>query len=163
MITKEKKMTPEERDHPNVIAPPPFINLAGLVLGLLLSLIFPVDFLPLTLRLVLGIPLIGLAAAGLLVAFRAMTRAGTPLDPRETPKLILTTGIYRLSRNPIYLSMGIFVLGVGILADTLWVVVLAPVIIFVMERGVIAREEKYLERKFGATYLQYKAAVRRWI
>ena len=104
-----------------------------------------------------------LKAAGLLVAFRAMTRAGTPLDPRETPKLILTTGIYRLSRNPIYLSMGIFVLGVGILADTLWVVVLAPVIIFVMERGVIAREEKYLERKFGATYLQYKAAVRRWI
>jgi protein-S-isoprenylcysteine O-methyltransferase Ste14 len=156
-------MTLEQRDHPNVIAPPPLINLAGLVLGLLLSLIFPVDFLPLTLKLVLGIPLIVLAAAGLLFSFRTMTRAGTPLDPRKTPKLIVTTGIYRLSRNPIYLTMGIFVLGVGILADALWVVVLAPVIFFIMERGVIAREEKYLERKFGATYLQYKAAVRRWI
>jgi protein-S-isoprenylcysteine O-methyltransferase Ste14 len=150
-------------DNPGVIAPPPLIFLTALGLGLALSLVFPVNILAAAPRLALGIPLDILAVAGLVSAARTMLRAGTPLDPGESPTTIVTTGPYRFSRNPIYLSMAIFMLGAGILMDALWVLVLLPVALLVIHYGVIAREERYLERKFGAAYLQYKAAVRRWI
>jgi len=150
-------------DNPHVIAPPPLIFLSALGLGLILSLAFPVSFLPPLLRLVPGILCIALAAAVLLAAFRTMQRSNTPVDPYETPRTIVTTGPYHFTRNPIYLSMAIFALGVGLLADALWVLILLPVALLVIHFGVIAREERYLESKFGAVYLQYKSAVRRWI
>ena len=150
-------------DNPHVIAPPPLIFFAALGLGLIASLAFPVDFLSPLSRFALGILLIALAAGGLLSAFRTMQRAGTPVDPGETPRAIVSSGPYRFSRNPIYLSMAFFVLGVGLLADALWVIVLLPLALLVVNYGVIAREERYLERKFGPAYLQYKSAVRRWI
>jgi protein-S-isoprenylcysteine O-methyltransferase Ste14 len=156
-------MDAQIQDNPHVIAPPPLIFLAALGLGLIVSLAFPVDFLTPISRFAPGLLLIVLAAVGLLSAFRTMQHAGTPLDPRETPRAIVSTGPYRFSRNPIYLSMALFVLGVGLLADALWVLVLLPVVLLVINYGVIAREERYLERKFGPTYLQYKSAVRRWI
>ncbi len=150
-------------DNPGVIAPPPFIFLSALGLGLILSLAFPVNFLTLVPRVILGVLLAVLAATGLVYAFRTMQRANTPLDPRETPRTIVTAGPYRFSRNPIYLSMAVFVLGIGLLADALWVLPLLLVALLVIHFGVVAREERYLERKFGAAYLQYKSSVHRWI
>ena len=89
-------------DTPGVIAPPPFIYLCTLTIGLLLSVVFPVAFLPNELRLVLGVPLIGLGILGMISAVRAIRRAGTPVDPYEPTKTIVTDGPYRLTRNPIW-------------------------------------------------------------
>jgi len=151
------------RDNPGVLAPPPLIFLSGLAAGLLFSLAFPLSFLSGPIRMVLGILLVALGGGIIVAAFRTMMSAGTPVDPGQPVQRIVTSGPYRLTRNPIYLSFGLISLGIGILADAAWVLILLPVVLVIIDRGVVAREEKYLERKFGADYLRYKSAVRRWI
>ena len=150
-------------DTPGVIAPPPFIYFGILTIGLLLSVVFPVAFLPIGLRLVFGVPLIGLGILGMSSAFNAIRRAGTSVDPYEPTKTIVTDGPYRLTRNPIYLSFAIVYLGIALLLSAVWAVLLLPIALAIIDRGVIVREEKYLERKFGEEYVRYKAQVRRWI
>ena len=72
-------------------------------------------------------------------------------------------GPYRLTRNPAYLGMALVYIGIALLADALWVLVPLPVVLLIIDRMVIAREERYLERKFGQEYLDYKGRVRRWV
>lgn len=86
-----------------------------------------------------------------------MNRAGTKVDPREPTTAIVTGGPYRFTRNPLYLSMTLIYSGITALFDAL------PGVLRIMRRGVIEREERYLEGKFGDEYLNYKAQVRRWI
>jgi protein-S-isoprenylcysteine O-methyltransferase Ste14 len=85
------------------------------------------------------------------------------VDPREPTTAVVTDGPYRFTRNPLYLSMTLIYVGITALANALAPVLLLPVVLQVMSRGVIEREEHYLERKFGAEYLSYKARVRRWL
>ncbi len=92
-----------------------------------------------------------------------MIRAGTSPDPGEPTKKIVVDGPFRLSRNPIYLSFTIIYAGITILTDASWPILLLPAAILVVQRGVIDREERYLEEKFGQEYMQYKARVRRWL
>jgi protein-S-isoprenylcysteine O-methyltransferase Ste14 len=75
----------------------------------------------------------------------------------------VTDGPYRLTRNPGYLGMTLLYAGIAIAADAVWALAPLPVAIAVIDRGVIAREERYLERTFGAPYTEYKRRVRRWI
>ena len=82
---------------------------------------------------------------------------------RKPATALATAGPYRVSRNPIYLALTLFYLGVGLAAGSLWVVVLAGPALLVMHLGVVRREERYLERRFGAAYLDYARRVRRWI
>ena len=94
---------------------------------------------------------------------RAFRRANTPVDPGRATTAIVTTGPYRLSRNPGYLAMALAYAGIAVLTDTLWAfVTLLPTLILI-DRGVIKREERYLELKFGEDYLRYKARTRRWL
>jgi len=76
---------------------------------------------------------------------------------------MVTEGPFHYSRNPAYLSMTMIYTGIASLANALWALLLLPVALLVMQRGVIEREERYLERKFGEEYLRYKAQVRRWV
>ena len=153
----------DERDNAGVVAPPPLIYLGPLVLGLLLNRKFPVPFLPRRIAPLLGWPLVG---GGMLLAgwfFRTMRRADTPVDPREPVSRLVTTGPFRYTRNPGYLSMAMIYTGVASLANSLSCMLLLPAVLLVIQRGVIEREERYLEGKFGEEYLRYKAQVRRWI
>jgi protein-S-isoprenylcysteine O-methyltransferase Ste14 len=154
---------PGNADNPGVIAPPPLIYAGALAVGLLVNWLYPIPFLPRGLRRVLGWPLIfgGLAIGAL--GFRKMNRAGTNVDPREPTTAIVTGGPYRFTRNPLYLSMTLIYCGITALANALPAALLLPADIAVMRRGVIEREERYLERKFGGEYLNYKGRVRRWI
>jgi protein-S-isoprenylcysteine O-methyltransferase Ste14 len=154
---------PGNADNPGVIAPPPLIYAGALAVGLLVNWLYPIPFLPRGLRRVLGWPLIfgGLAIGAL--GFREMNRAGTNVDPREPTTAIVTGGPYRFTRNPLYLSMTLIYCGITALANALPAALLLPADIAVMRRGVIEREERYLERKFGGEYLNYKGRVRRWI
>jgi protein-S-isoprenylcysteine O-methyltransferase Ste14 len=151
------------RDSPGVIAPPPLIYAAGLAMGFGLEALLPSASLPALLAWSVGGVLI---IAGLALArsfLTALRRARTPVDPYKATTAIVTTGPYSLSRNPGYLAMALGYIGISVLTGALWAfVTLVPTLILV-DRGVIAREERYLERKFGEEYLRYKARTRRWL
>ena len=156
-------MPNDEQDKAGVIAPPPLIYLGALIFGLLLSRSFPMGFLPRRMARGLGWPLLG-GGVLLLGWFEwAMRRAGTPTNPYKPSSGIVTEGPFRYTRNPAYLSMTMVYAGVAFLARAPWALALLPVALGVIRRGVIEREERYLERKFGAEYVSYKARVRRWI
>jgi protein-S-isoprenylcysteine O-methyltransferase Ste14 len=155
-------MHEETRATPGVIAFPPLIYAGPLALGLLQNAVIPVRFLPPSVTW-LGLPLIG---SGLVVgaaAVRTMRRSGTNVNPSEPATALVTNGPFRFSRNPIYLAFTLLYSGVAILANALWVALPLPIILVVIQRGVIEREERYLERRFGTAYRQYKDSVRRWL
>lgn len=150
-------------DRPDVIALPPLILAGTVALGLVLNFIWPAKFLPRALAVPLGI-LVILGAVGLgILAVREMFAAHTALDVRKPSTEIVTSGIFQKSRNPIYLGMVLLCVGIAVLVDSLWILILALPLAVILQKGVIEREETYLERKFGEKYLRYKASVRRWI
>jgi protein-S-isoprenylcysteine O-methyltransferase Ste14 len=150
-------------DNPGVVAPPPLIYAGALALGLVANKLYPMAFLPRAVSRVLGLPLIfGGLAIGLL-GFREMRRAETNVDPYKPATAIVTEGPYRFTRNPLYVGMTLVYTGITALSNALLAAMLLPLVLAVMRRGVIEREERYLERKFGDEYLAYKARVRRWL
>ena len=156
-------MTDNERDTPGVVAPPPLIYLGPLVLGLLLNGRFPVPFLPRGLARVLGCPLLGGGVLLMNWFFWTLRSAGTPINPEKPVSSLVTGGPFRYTRNPGYLSMAMIYAGIASLTNALWAILLLPAVLVVIRRGVIEREERYLERKFGEEYLLYKVRVRHWI
>jgi hypothetical protein len=105
--------------------------------------------------------LIAGAVAIVVPAFRAMARAGTSFRTERPTTAIVTDGPFRYTRNPIYVALTLLYLGIGTVLNALWVLLLIVPVMVLMQLGVIAREERYLERKFGDEYLRYKARVRR--
>jgi protein-S-isoprenylcysteine O-methyltransferase Ste14 len=151
------------RDTPGVIAPPPLIYLAGLAIGFGLDALLPSASLPDWLTWSLGSALLfaGLALAASFA--RAFRHARTPVNPGASATTLVTTGPYRLSRNPGYLGMAFGYAGTAILSGALWAFVpLVPTLILI-DRGVIRREERYLERRFGEQYSRYRDRTRRWL
>lgn len=150
-------------DHANVKVPPPVLTLLHIIAAFLLARFVPLPFaVPLILEY-LGFALVVLGflfGLGSVVAFR---RARTTLGPHHSVSSIVTTGIYRFSRNPIYFGFLLMIVGIPLNAGTYWGVLLAPIFVLLCSRLVIEREEAYLEKKFGATYTGYKSRVRRWL
>lgn len=151
-------------DRPNVIARPPLLVLGTLLVGLALEyLVWPTALVSPPARWIAGAVLV---AAGLGLAVWAMRRfkaAGTNVPTPLPATAVVTDGPYRFSRNPIYVGGTLTYLGLAALADSLWVLVLVAPLLIVLRYGVIAREEAYLEAKFGEPYRAYKARVRRWL
>ena len=156
-------MSASDQDHAGVIAPPPLIFASGIGLGLLVERLWPLRWLPESATAAVGWPLVALAAALSGSAATIMLRARTALEPHGATTTIISSGPFRFSRNPIYLSFTLLTIAVAALRNTLWPVLLLPAVLQMMRRGVIEREERYLERKFGAEYTSYKARVRRWL
>lgn len=149
-----------------VIARPPLLFLAALLIGFvldrLLRLPFPVPGIDLVPWIISGLLiLIGLAlfAAGI----RNFSRAATPVPTNEPTRVLVTTGIHGWTRNPIYLGMFLIYGGIGVAAQNTWILVLTLPLAILIRYGVVAREEDYLERRFGNAYLDYKQRVRRWL
>ena len=150
-------------DTAGVLAPPPLIYLGALGVGFGLDATIGTGSLPSAVAVPVGAASI-MTGAGLLGSFlRAFQRAKTPVDPYTPSEAIVTDGPYRLTRNPCYLGMALTYAGIAIVANAPWALVPLPVAIAVIDRGVIAREERYLERKFGTPYVDYKRRVRRWL
>ena len=148
-----------------VMTRPPFLYLACLILGLVLDQVLP---LPLTLPQTAlvrwtagGLILLGVAifAAGV----RNFFRAATPVPSNQPVRALVTTGIHGWSRNPIYVGMFLLYAGIGLAARSPWVLILTLPLAITLRDGVVAREEAYLERRFGDAYRDYKARVRRWL
>jgi protein-S-isoprenylcysteine O-methyltransferase Ste14 len=149
-----------------VIARPPLLFLAALLLGLAADRLLPCPFAVRGTDLVRWITggsmiLVGLAlgAAGI----RNFSRAATPVPTNQPTRALVTTGIHGCTRNPIYLGMFLVYGGIGIATRSPWILILMLPLAMTIRYGVVAREERYLETKFGATYRAYKASVRRWL
>jgi protein-S-isoprenylcysteine O-methyltransferase Ste14 len=153
----------DERDSVGVVVPPPLIYLGPLVLGLLLNTKRRVPFLPRGAARALGWPLLGGGVLLMSWFFFTMRRADTPIDPREPVSSLATNGPFRYTRNPAYLSMAMIYAGISSLANALPSILLLPATLFVVQRSVIEREERYLEHRFSEEYLRYKERVRRWV
>jgi protein-S-isoprenylcysteine O-methyltransferase Ste14 len=150
-------------DIPGVIAPPPLIYLGGLGIGFALEALLPGGSFPGHVHHVLGALALVLGLGLLGWWMSSFRRADTPMPPWEPARALVTDGPYRLSRNPAYLADALVYAGVALLANAPWVLAPLPFALLVMDRGVILREERYLERRFGAAYLTLKARRRRWI
>jgi protein-S-isoprenylcysteine O-methyltransferase Ste14 len=156
-------MSEEILDNPGVIAFPPALYTGTLLVGLVLSFVFPIDFLPRSISLILGaIAIIG-AGSIAISAFRAMRLAQTAVNPSQPTTAIVSDGVFSWSRNPIYLSLTLLYSAIALLLGSLWALLLLLPLLFVVQIGIVKREEIYLERKFGDEYLRYKASVRRWL
>jgi protein-S-isoprenylcysteine O-methyltransferase Ste14 len=152
-----------ERDNPGVLAPPPLIYLAGLVIGFAVQAALPRTSVAAAVRWPVGIVLIVIGGGLARAFFTAFARADTPVSPYGTPRALVTDGPYRISRNPGYLGMALAFAGIAVLAEALWTLAFLAVVLAVVDRGVIAREQRYLERAFGEEYRRYKRQTRRWL
>ena len=142
---------------------PPLVYLAFIAIGSVLEFARQLPFLPHALAAPLGILLVVAAVvlfSGSVGKFRA---AGTPVPGNKATTVIVRAGPYRFSRNPIYLALSLLHLGIAIWVNGLWLVATLIAALAVMAYVVIPREEEYLERRFGAEYLDYKKSVRRWV
>jgi len=149
-----------------VIARPPLLFLAALLLGFvsdrLLPLPLPVPRIDLVHWIIAGsLILIGLALAA--AGIRNFSRAGTPVPTNEPTRALVTTGIHGWTRNPIYLGMFLVYGGIGVAARSPWILIFTLPLAITIRYGVVAREEAYLERRFGDAYRDYKTRVRRWL
>lgn len=135
------------------------IPLAG---GLLLDRWYPVAGLPPRLAAPVGISLVVLGLAVAWAVVRRFRLARTSLQPWEPTTALITDGPFRRSRNPVYVGYTLIYLGVGFWVNSIWPLVLLPVVFWLLHRLVIAREEAYLERRFGEVYRAYRHRVRRW-
>lgn len=142
---------------------PPLVYMTSLVSGAVMHLAMPLPFLPATLAVALGVPLVGVAIALFSYSVAQFRAAGTPVPARKPTTVIVRTGPYHFSRNPIYLAFSVFQLGIAIAVNSVWLLATLVGAVALIHYVVIPREEQYLERKFGAQYLDYKAAVRRWL
>lgn len=154
-----------ESDTPGVIAPPPLIYLAFLAAGWGLSWLIsdPGLRLPEDIARYLAF---GLIVGGVVVDGAAAAQfrsAGTRPEPWKPSSAVAVGGIYRISRNPMYVGFALIYAGLAVFLDSGMALILLLPCILVIDRFVIAREERYLEAKFGETYRAYKRAVRRWL
>ena len=158
-------MNTNERDGAAVRFPPPFVYLGAVVVGGLLHVFvfaLPVD-LPLALRMGLGVATALFGVALVAAAIGLFRRTGQDPKPWESTPEIISTGIYRFTRNPMYVGMALLQASIGITWGNGWILALVPVVLVTIYTIAIRHEEAYLERKFGSTYLDYKHSVRRWL
>jgi protein-S-isoprenylcysteine O-methyltransferase Ste14 len=145
---------------------PPVIYGTATIVSLLLAWRMPLIFVSdaaLFPRRLVGIAVVILGMLMIVGAARLFRRAGTPVAPTEPTSALVTDGIYRWTRNPMYLALSLILLGIALATGSLWFFIGLAVAIFAVTKLAIEKEEIYLADKFGASYLDYKAHVRRWI
>ena len=152
----------DERDNPGINVPPPLIYVVPLVLGLMLDKRWHLPFLPRGMARGLGWPLLGSGVMLNAWFLKTIRDAEVPIRTDKPVPRLTTEGPFRYSRNPSYLALAMIYAGIALLRNSLWAILFLPVVVAVIQREVIGREERYLERAFGEEYLAYKEQVQRW-
>lgn len=158
-------MTRASPDTAGVIAPPPLLAGGAVVAGLVLERYVPIGALaaePFAVRLALALAAIGVSAGVALSAVRGFFRAGIHVEPWRPTTALVTDGIYAHTRNPMYLALGLSQVGLGLLLGSEWILITTVAFAGVIHFGVVLREERYLERKFGEPYRRYRESVPRY-
>jgi len=151
-------------DTAQVIIRPPVAWGLAIIAGLALNWLVPLSFLPADLPAGL-LGAIGFVLALALFAWAIVTiiRSGSNIPTNLPTTAIVESGPYRFTRNPIYLGMFLGLIGLAIAFDNVWLLMMLVPFALVIRYGVVAREEAYLERKFGGVYRGYRSRVRRWL
>jgi protein-S-isoprenylcysteine O-methyltransferase Ste14 len=142
---------------------PPVVLAAALGLQALVANLFPIRFIPRSLAIAAGAAVIAASVALVLLAVREIKRAGTAFDSRKPTTSIVATGVYRFTRNPVYFSMILLVVGVGLMLNSPLALLLAIPSGSALCLSAVRPEERYLEGKFDREYRAYRDAVPRWL
>ena len=150
-------------DAPNVKIIPPLVYLAGIVIGFLANAWMPTKIVPNSLAWTIGGLLIFCGAVLTGSAVLRFKDADTTVRPDRAASTLVIVGPYRITRNPMYLGFALAYLGIAIAGQSIWALVLLPVVLVIVQRGAIEPEEAFLKKRFGTDYVSYKNRVRRWI
>jgi protein-S-isoprenylcysteine O-methyltransferase Ste14 len=151
-------------DTAQVMVRPPLVWALAAVIGVALGYVVPSQFMPMAVPAGwLGGLVFVLALALFAWAVTTMTSAGSNVPTSKPTMAIVERGPYRFTRNPIYLAMMLSLVGLAIAFDSLWGLITLVIFFLIIRYGVVAREEAYLERKFGDVYRSYRSHVRRWL
>jgi len=151
-------------DTAQVMVRPPLMWALAAVIGIALGWLAPWSFMPAALPAIwLGAALIVLAVALFVWAIMTMTRGGSNVPTSRPTTTIVDAGPYGFTRNPIYVGMMLSLVGLAVAFDSIWSLITSIFFFLVIRFGVVAREEAYLDRKFGDVYRGYRARVRRWL
>lgn len=154
------------RDHPGVYVPPPLIYVAIFLVALTLQARLPLRdtlFYYTSARIIGALLMLIAVIFFLFRSLKQFFKSNNTVVTMLPARSLQTTGIYAYTRNPMYVGMGLFYLGLSLMIGNWWHFVLFPVLLIIVQEYVIKREEKYLTRRFGQEYLDYKQKVRRWL
>jgi protein-S-isoprenylcysteine O-methyltransferase Ste14 len=166
---KQKAKNPSDmqarKDSPGVYVPPPLIYAAIFLLSLLLQRWLAVNpsFFKTGASVIAGIVFIAIGLFFNIPAISKFIKTKNSLVTIKPAHSLQTSGIYSISRNPMYVSLLLFYTGLAFLIGNWWTVLLIPVVAWIITRFVIMAEERYLERAFGKNFTDYRERVRRWI
>ncbi len=159
----DEQQTGQALDHAGVRVPPPLLLIVAILAGYGVQQLWALELTHWSGWYGAAWTLIGVGVIILVAGWVQFFRAKTNIQPHKPSSNLIQSGLYRFSRNPLYVSGLSLQLGIALLMSNLWIVLLVPVSKFVFDRYIIAREEAYLERAFGEAYLDYKRTVRRWL
>ncbi len=159
----DEQQTGQVLDNPGTRVPPPILLIAVIFAGYCLQQLWTLELTNRSGWYVAAWAPIGVGVIILVAGWVQFFRAKTNVLHNKPASSIIQSGLYRFSRNPIYVSGLLLQLGIGLLMNNLWIVLLVPMSKIVLDRYVIAREESYLERAFGEAYGDYRRSVRRWL
>jgi protein-S-isoprenylcysteine O-methyltransferase Ste14 len=152
-----------QTDHPTIKMDAPVLLVIAILITVAFQRFIPLPFLPSLPSKILGaIMVIGGLSLGM-PAFRGMLKAKTSPNPHRPTNTLVFEGTYRITRNPMYLSMLMIYAGISTFLQNPWFILFLPILAWLFTSWVIIPEEKYLEQKFGQEYLSFKSRVRRWI
>ena len=150
-------------DHPGAPLPPPLIHAVALIAGYGVDWLWPLPLPGATWHYAAGALLVALAVAVVAAALGTLRRHGTTVNPRGSASALVADGPFRFSRNPIYVGLVLAHLGIALLLGGTWMLLTVVPAVVVMDRLIIAGEERYLTRRFGSVYQDYCRRVRRWL
>lgn len=154
-----------KKDSPGVYIPPPLVYVLTFLAAVFIQKIVAINNAVFRLQLtkLVGILLLAISLVFLYTSLRKFFLTKNTLILIKPASSLQTTGIYNISRNPMYVSLTLIYLGLTCLIGNWWNIILFPILFFILQEYIIKREEKYLERAFGIEYTNYKRKVRRWL
>ena len=156
-------LSPDNTRGPGLKFPPPLLPASLIGIAYLADSYLPLSINGGSALWLTGLVLVIASACLASIAAFQFFRAKTHLEPWQPTTFIIQSGIFRYSRNPIYLAFCSATLGCGMMLNSWWGLAAVPPLVYLLQQLVIRREETYLEQKFGDSYLAYKHRVRRWL
>ena len=155
----------EPNDNAGIRIPPPLFFLACLGIGLLLEYLTPIHLVSVSIfpRVIIGGTFILVSIYFALGGFVVLINNKTPFDTAKSTIKIVQEGPYRISRNPLYLSLLLLLFGISVLIVSFWLLFTLPILYILFLIKAVKPEEDYLSKKFGEEYIAYSSKVRRWI
>lgn len=152
-----------KEDSAHILAAPPFFFIIPLLVGAVVEYFIPTSIIPTIPAVIIGLLFSWASLPFIIFSLREFYKVKTAFDARRTTTILVTKSVYKISRNPAYLSLVLFYIGLSFIINSVWILVLVTVAIYTLQKFCIEREEKYLEEKFGNQYIEYKKQVRRWL